>query len=353
MACRPQIVEEKIGTSLMYSVMSNISPRIVYMGTPEFAVAPLAKLIENNCNIVGVVTVPDKPSGRGLKLNQSAVKQYAQEHLVPKGVKLMQPVSLKDESFLNDLKELQADMFIVVAFRMLPEVVWAMPKLGTFNLHGSLLPLYRGAAPINWAIIKGEKKSGVTTFLIDKEIDTGNILMQRECPIGERDTVGTLYGKLMEIGAELVVETVQGLVAGKLVAKPQEGRITGAPKLNKELGRIKWDMQDSDQPCVPCAILIDQLVRGLSPYPAAVAAMTDDQKNYEFKIFECTPVCCNSNTSANEAGTIKSDGKNYIHVVCADGSILALEEIQMAGKKRMRTKDFLLGFRNIESFRFF
>lgn len=324
------------------------------MGTPEFAVAPLDKLVKDGYNIVGVVSVPDKPSGRGLKLNKSAVKLYAEEHLVPNGTALMQPVSLKDENFLNELKALEADMFIVVAFRMLPEVVWGMPKLGTFNLHGSLLPLYRGAAPINWAIIKGEKKSGVTTFLIDKEIDTGNILMQRECPIQERETIGTLYDKLMEIGAGLVVETVEGLVSGAITAKPQEGKITGAPKLNKELGRIKWDMQDAEQAGVCCATLIDQLVRGLSPYPAATAAMTDGEKTYEFKIFETTPV----KEAANEydtgiSGKIVSDGKNYIHVVCADGSVVSLDEIQMAGKKRMRTKDFLLGFRNIESFRFF
>ncbi len=333
--------------------MEKNSPKIVYMGTPEFAVAPLSKLVENGYNITGVVTVPDKPSGRGLKVNQSAVKQYAMEHLVPTGTKLLQPVSLKDEQFLCELKALEADMFIVVAFRMLPEVVWSMPKMGTFNLHGSLLPLYRGAAPINWAIIKGEKESGVTTFLIDKEIDTGNILMQRECPIEERETIGTLYDKLMEIGAGLVIETVEGLVAGKLVAVPQTGKITGAPKLNKELGRIKWDMQDTDQPGVSCARLIDQLTRGLSPYPAATAAMTDGEKTYEFKVFGGSIVKDNISETPAEAGKIISDGKNYIHVMCADGSILSLDEIQMAGKKRMRTKDFLLGFRNVESFRFF
>ncbi len=333
--------------------MSNTSPKIVYMGTPEFAVAPLQRLVENGYNIAAVVTVPDKPSGRGLKLNQSAVKQYAMEHLVPNGTKLLQPVLLKDEGFLQQLREIDADMFIVVAFRMLPEVVWSMPRLGTFNLHGSLLPLYRGAAPINWAIIKGEKKSGVTTFLIDKEIDTGNILMQRECPIEEKETIGTLYDKLMEIGAALVVETVQGLVEGKLTPRPQEGRITGAPKLNKELGRIKWDMQDPEQPGICCAQLIDRLVRGLSPYPAATAAMTDGQKTHEFKIFSCSVVKSASQDGASEAGKIISDGKNCIHVVCADGSILALDQIQMSGKKRMQTKDFLLGFRNIESFRFF
>ena len=332
--------------------MEKNSPKIVYMGTPEFAVAPLAKLAENGYNIVGVVTVPDKPSGRGLKVNQSAVKQYAMEHLVPAGTKLMQPVSLKDEQFLAELRQLDADMFIVVAFRMLPEVVWAMPRLGTFNLHGSLLPLYRGAAPINWAIIKGEKKSGVTTFLIDKEIDTGNILMQRECPIEKGETIGTLYDKLMEIGAGLVVETVEGLVEGKLVPVPQEGKITGAPKLDRELGRIKWDMQDSDQPGICCAQLIDQLVRGLSPYPAATTAMTDGEKTHEFKVYGTTVIKEAGTAPADESGTILTDGKNHIHVVCADGSILSMDELQMAGKKRMRTKDFLLGFRNIGSFRF-
>ena len=274
MACPFQITETQIIPPIKNKDMSTVSPRIVYMGTPEFAVAPLTNLVEKGYNIVGVVTVPDKPSGRGLKLNQSAVKQYAVEYLVPKGVKLMQPVSLKDEAFLNELQQLEADMFIVVAFRMLPEVVWRMPSLGTFNLHGSLLPLYRGAAPINWAIIKGEEKSGVTTFLIDKEIDTGNILMQRECPIEEKETIGTLYDKLMAIGANLVVETVDGLVEGKLTPKPQTGKITGAPKLNKELGRIKWDMQDPDQSGKTSAQLINQLVRGLSPYPAATAAIT-------------------------------------------------------------------------------
>lgn len=333
--------------------MSSTSPRIVYMGTPEFAVAPLDRLVEAGYDIAGIVTVPDKPSGRGLKMNKSAVKLYAEEHLLEKGVKLMQPVSLKDEGFLAELEEIGADIFIVVAFRMLPEVVWAMPKMGTFNLHGSLLPLYRGAAPINWAIIKGEQKSGVTTFLIDKEIDTGNILMQKECPIGERETIGTLYDKLMEIGAGLVVETVEGLVAGKLAARPQEGRITGAPKLNRENCRIKWDAEDADQPGSTCAQLVDRLVRGLSPYPAATTAMTDGQKSFDFKVFSCIPADEGKpGKSSAPAGTIISDGKSYIHVVCADGSLVALEEIQMAGKKRMPVKDFLLGFREIESFRF-
>lgn len=331
--------------------MTKNSPKIVYMGTPEFAVAPLQDLVKGGYNIVGVVTVPDKPSGRGLKVNKSAVKLYAEEHLVPNGTRLMQPVSLKDEGFLTELRDLDADLFIVVAFRMLPEVVWAMPKMGTFNLHGSLLPLYRGAAPINWAIIKGEKKSGVTTFLIDKEIDTGNILMQRECPIGDRENVGSLYDRLMGIGASLVVETVEGLVKGELTPMPQNGRITGAPKLNKEVARIRWDMTDPDQPESTGAELIDRLVRGLSPYPAAITAMTDGEKTFEFKVFE-TSIVKGSQERDIAAGTIKSDGKSFVHVYCADGSAVSLDEIQMAGKKRMHIKDFLLGFRNIGQYKF-
>ena len=331
--------------------MTKISPKIVYMGTPEFAVAPLQELVKAGYNIAGVVTVPDKPSGRGLKVNKSAVKLYAEEHLIPNGTRLMQPVSLKDEGFLAELRELDADLFIVVAFRMLPEVVWAMPKMGTFNLHGSLLPLYRGAAPINWAIIKGETVSGVTTFLIDKEIDTGNILMQRECPIGERENVGSLYDRLMGIGASLVGETVEGLVKGELTPMPQSGRITGAPKLNKDIARIRWDMTDTDQPGAACAELIDRLVRGLSPYPAAITAMTDGEKTFEFKVFE-TSIVKGSQECGIDAGTIKSDGKSYVHVYCADGSAISLDEIQMAGKKRMQIKDFLLGFRNIGQYKF-
>jgi methionyl-tRNA formyltransferase len=311
----------------------------------------LQELVKCGYNIAGVVTVPDKPSGRGLKVNKSAVKLYAEEHLIPNGTRLMQPVSLKDEGFLAELRELDADLFIVVAFRMLPEVVWAMPKMGTFNLHGSLLPLYRGAAPINWAIIKGEKTSGVTTFLIDKEIDTGNILMQRECPIGERENVGSLYDRLMGIGATLVVETVEGLVKGELTPMPQSGRITGAPKLNKEIARIRWDMTDPDQPGSTSAELIDRLVRGLSPYPAAITAMTDGEKTFEFKVFE-TSIVKGSQEGGMDAGTIKSDGKSYVHVYCADGSAISLDEIQMADKKRMQIKDFLLGFRNIGQYKF-
>lgn len=326
------------------------SPRIVYMGTPEFAVAPLEKLIKEQFNIVGIVTVPDKPSGRGLKINQSAVKKYAIENLADKEIPLMQPVSLKDEEFVNQLQKLNADIFIVVAFRMLPKIVWSMPKMGTFNLHGSLLPLYRGAAPINWAIINGETKSGVTTFLIDEEIDTGNILLQQECEIKPNETVGTLYDKLMNIGADLVVDTVKGLFNNSLKAKPQSGETKNAPKLTKELAKIKWDCTNSNGNS--SAILIDRLIRGLSPYPAATATLCKDDKFIEFKIFESEVVKNYSKNTEKECGEIISDGKSFVNVVCGDKSILSLKEIQMAGKKRMKIKEFLMGFREIEKYKF-
>lgn len=325
-----------------------MNPKIVYMGTPEFAVAPLDALIEKGYDIVGVVTVPDKPSGRGLKLNESAVKQYA----VSKGLKIMQPVSLKDEAFLEELASLGADLFIVVAFRMLPKVVWSMPKMGTFNLHGSLLPQYRGAAPINWAIINGEKVSGVTTFLIDEKIDTGNILLREECEIGDNENVGSLYDRLMKIGANLVVNTVEGLTQGTLTPKPQslflpeedrdkdiDSIVNGAPKLTKELCRIKWDSATED---------IHNLIRGLSPYPAAYSTISDGSKEIDMKIYEGKPA---SGTQGKAIGSIITDKKSYIHVVCKDG-LISLEEIQLAGKKRMKVKDFLLGFRDIEKYKF-
>ena len=322
------------------------------MGTPEFAVAPLDAIIEKGYNVFGVVTVPDKPSGRGLKLNESAVKQYA----VSKGLKVMQPVSLKEEAFLNELASLEADLFIVVAFRMLPKVVWSMPKMGTFNLHGSLLPQYRGAAPINWAIINGEKRSGVTTFFIDEKIDTGNILMREECEIGDNENVGSLYDRLMAIGANLVVKTVEGLVSGILKPQPQElflpeelkGKdidtvVNGAPKLTKELCRIKWENNVSE---------IHNIIRGLSPYPAAFSTITDGSKEIDMKIYEALPVESSCNAANQEpVGKIVTDRKSFIHVICANGR-LSLEEIQLAGKKRMKVKDFLLGFRDIENFRF-
>lgn len=329
-----------------------MKPRIVYMGTPEFAVEPLKLLLENGFEIAGVVTVPDKPGGRGLKLSESEVKKfYLSQALAERGIALLQPVSLKDPDFLIRLAALNADLFIVVAFRMLPEAVWQMPRLGTFNLHGSLLPKYRGAAPINWAIIRGEEKSGVTTFLIDKQIDTGNILLQRECPVTERETIGTLYHTLMHLGAGLVVETVNGLAAGILTPKPQTGTPTDAPKLTKETGKIRWDLPAGTAKNTAAAI--ERLVRGLSPYPAATGTLSNGEKTIDLKIFEVS-VLKEETPDAGDllAGTISSDGKTYLYIRCADGSQLALEELQLAGKKRMYIKEFLLGFRNPETYRF-
>lgn len=325
-----------------------MKPRIVYMGTPEFAVEPLKALINSGHNIVGVITVPDKPSGRGLKLNESDVKKfYKQEELEEKGVKLMQPTLLKDANFLAELSSLNADIFIVVAFRMLPKEVWKMPRLGTFNLHGSLLPQYRGAAPINWAIINGEKTTGVTTFLIDDKIDTGNILLQKECPIGQREDVGSLYDKLMHIGAQLVVETVDNLANGTISPKPQQGEIKDAPKLNKETGKIDWGYQYYGNECI--ATCLDRLIRGLSPYPCAHSVLTNGIKDIEFKIYEAEPITTlDTNTVV---GQIKSDNKKYLYIYCSDGSALSIKELQPSGKKRMKISDFLAGFRDAQTYR--
>lgn len=317
--------------------------RIIYMGTPEFAVAPLKKLKEEGFDIAAVVTVPDKPAGRGLKLNESAVKKFALEQ----GLEVLQPVSLKDEAFLAKLASYGADLFIVVAFRMLPKAVWSMPEMGTFNLHASLLPQYRGAAPINWAVINGEKESGVTTFLIDEQIDTGNILLQKSCPLSGDETVGTLYDKLMELGAGLVVETVRGLYNGSLQPEPQalfirEGtEIKPAPKITKELCHICWERSAEE---------ILRLVRGLSPYPGTFSHLSNGEKNTEFKIYGAELDSGAANT-AETPGTIISDNKNYLKVHCGSG-ILKLTEVQAAGKRRMAVREFLAGFREINSYKF-
>ncbi len=321
------------------------------MGTPEFAVAPLRKLIENGFEIAGVVTVPDKPGGRGLKLTESDIKKYYLSSPLPeRGVPLMQPVSLKDPLFIEQLRMINADMYIVVAFRMLPEIVWSIPAMGTFNLHGSLLPKYRGAAPINWAIIKGENRSGVTTFLIDKHIDTGNILLQSECVVTDRETAGTLYHKLMDAGAGLVTETVQGLSAGTIRPEPQQGEATQAPKLTRETGKIRWNMQNTSPDNI--ATSIDRLVRGLSPYPAATASISNEEKTAELKIFDVSVIKGAYKENPEKCGKILSDNKTYIHVICGDGSVLSVNEMQAAGKRRMPVKEFLTGFRNIETYKF-
>lgn len=311
--------------------------RIIFMGTPEFAVASLDILIQNNYDIAAVVTVPDKPAGRGQQLQQSAVKKYALE----KGLKVLQPEKLKDESFINELKELKADLQIVVAFRMLPEVVWNMPPLGTYNLHGSLLPKYRGAAPINWAVINGESESGVTSFKLKHEIDTGNMLFQEKTPITKTTTAGELHDTLMQVGAEVILKTVRAIESGNYELKPQDdSQSIHAPKLFKETCKINWNNP---------AEKIYNLIRGLSPYPAAFTEFVDkNNQTLGVKIFtseiEETKHTC-------QAGDVKSDGKTYLKVACNNGYI-HIKELQMAGKKRMFVEDFLRGFKPEEGLKF-
>jgi methionyl-tRNA formyltransferase len=300
------------------------------MGTPEFAVASLDALVQAGCTIVGVITAPDKPAGRGMKLQESAVKKYA----VEKGLHVLQPEKLRNPQFLEDLKALRADLQIVVAFRMLPEVVWNMPPMGTINVHGSLLPHYRGAAPINWAIINGEKETGVTTFKLKHEIDTGDILLQDRIPIGENETAGEVHDRMKEVGAQLLVRTVQGLADGSVNEVPQlsvvasEADIKHAPKIFTETCRIDWNQSAGS---------IHNLIRGLSPYPAAFTLLQGKvlkiyQSEREVKQPSHTP------------GELLSDGKTFLKFACADGYI-AVKELQLEGKKRMGVADFLRGFR--------
>lgn len=316
--------------------------RIVFMGTPDFAVESLKKLIENNYNVVGVVTVPDKPAGRGQKMASSAVKKYA----VEQGLPVLQPAKMKDTEFLEQLQELKPDIQVVVAFRMLPEVVWAMPEFGTFNLHASLLPQYRGAAPINWAIINGEKKSGVTTFFLDKQIDTGSIIKQYEVAIEDTDSAGTYHDKLMSTGAGLVCETIDLIEEGDINPIPQNDVINedtvlnDAPKIFKDDCRIEWD-NDVDK--------VYNFVRGLSPYPAAWTEFYSSLagKSIGFKIFD-TAIIKEAHTCP--IGTILSDGKSELKIAAKHG-FLKVESLQPAGKRRMNTSDFLRGFKDIESYR--
>ncbi len=324
--------------------------RIVYMGTPEFAVAPLDELIKNGYNVVGVVTVADKASGRGLKINESAVKKYAVEHNIP----VLQPVSLKDPEFLEALKAWKPDLFAVVAFRMLPKVVWEIPKLGTFNLHAALLPQYRGAAPINWAVINGEKTTGVTTFMIDEGMDTGGIMYRYDCRIEPEDTAGDVHDKLMEIGAKLVVNTVEAIIDRNVELRVQKSFIQGseilhpAPKLTRELCNIDWDGKTRN---------IYNLIRGLSPYPAAFTELSKDDKALQLKIYKSVKVTGEeyltmleqNGLSSAAPGTVLSDGKSYLAFSTADGAI-SVTEIQLAGKKRMAVKDFLIGFREPQTY---
>jgi methionyl-tRNA formyltransferase len=312
--------------------------RIVYMGTPEFAVAPLDALVQKKYKVVGVVTVADKPSGRGLKVNESAVKKYAVAHDIP----VLQPDKLKDPAFLEALAAWKADLFVVVGFRMLPEVVWKMPKMGTFNLHAALLPQYRGAAPINWAVINGEKLTGVTTFMIDQKIDTGGILLRQECAVEPTDTAGDVHDKLMALGAELVVETVEGLIQKNVETRVQRSFVQGsevlkpAPKLTRELQHIDWDDTTRN---------VYNQVRGLSPFPGAFTELVKDGQATQLKVF-----FGEMRDDLHAApGTVLSDGKTYLAVATRDGA-LALTDVQLAGKKRMDVKAFLLGFRDPEAY---
>lgn len=320
--------------------MTGKNLRIVFMGTPEFAVASLRKLVEQGYNIVAVVTTPDKPAGRGQKLHESDVKVAAREL----GLPILQPEKLRDPEFVAAMQELKPDLGIVIAFRMLPEVIWAMPRLGTFNLHASLLPQYRGAAPINWAIINGEKETGITTFLLNHEIDKGAIVGQWKEPILAEDNIGTMYDKLMMKGCDLVVETVEKIASGDFTAIEQmhidEATLKPAPKIFKDDCRIDWTWEGER---------IVNFVRGLSPYPAAWSPMfVEGEERGSAKIFE---VRFEPKQHSIEAGKIFSDGKESITVSCADG-IIHILSMQMAGKRRMSNHDLLLGFRDIESYSF-
>ena len=299
--------------------------RIIFMGTPEFAVPSLDILVENNFNVVAVITAPDKPQGRGQKILHSPVKESALKHNIP----VLQPSNLKSPEFLNELKAFNANLQIVVAFRMLPESVWSMPAIGTFNLHASLLPQYRGAAPINWAIINGEKETGVTTFFLKHEIDTGSIIYQEKESILDEDNVGTLYEKLMKRGAQLVLRTVKSIAAGDYPSIPQtdDGSIKHAPKIFKETCEIKWD-----QP----SVAIWNFVRGLSPYPTAWCKLND--KTY--KIFKIS--IDGKGDKQNSPGAINTDNKNYLYVRTADGWI-SIEELQPEGKRKMNILEFFRG----------
>ena len=297
--------------------------RIVYFGTPDFAVEGLKVLVENNYKIVGVVTAPDKPAGRGKKISESAIKKYA----ISEGLKVLQPTNLKSDEFVNELKTLNANLQIVVAFRMLPEIVWDMPKLGTFNLHASLLPQYRGAAPINWTIINGETKTGVTTFFLQHEIDTGNIILQKEVEITETDNAETLHDKLMKLGGSVILTTVKQIESGNINSTPQnnEAELKPAPKIFKPDTEINWNNSTEET---------YNFIRGLSPYPASWTKIN----NKILKVFETKK---DYNTISSDK--IITDNKTYLKVKTKDGYI-SLLSVQLEGKKRIIISDFLRGY---------
>lgn len=315
--------------------------RIVYMGTPEFAVESLRRLVEGGYNVVGVITMPDKPAGRGHKLQYSPVKQYA----LSQGLPLLQPEKLKDESFLESLRAWQADLQIVVAFRMLPQVVWDMPRMGTFNLHASLLPQYRGAAPINWAVINGDTETGITTFFLKHEIDTGEVIQQVRVPIADTDDIGIVHDRLMMLGGQLVTETVDAILSGHVTTIPQEEMAFGeilrpAPKIFKETCRIQWDS--------PAKRIYD-FVRGLSPYPAAWSELhLPTGEILTVKVFETEKLPA---VHSLTVGSIQTDGKKYLHVAVADGFI-GIRSLQLPGKKRLAVDELLRGFHLTDEARF-
>lgn len=309
--------------------------RIVFMGTPDFAVESLRILVENDYHVVGVITMPDKPAGRGHKLQHSAVKQYALEQNLP----LLQPEKLKDEKFLETLKTWNADLQIVVAFRMLPEVVWNMPRLGTFNLHASLLPQYRGAAPINWAIINGEQETGATTFFLTHEIDTGKIILQEKVSIGEKDNAGVIHDRLMITGAQLVQKTVNLILEGKVdtVAQEQlyadEKELKTAPKIFKDTCRIDW---------LKPVMQVYNHIRGLSPYPTAWTELHSTNKEpLLVKIYQANHTL---SESPHLAGSIHTDNKTYLHIACPDGYI-DIQQLQFPGKRAMSIQEVLNGYK--------
>jgi methionyl-tRNA formyltransferase len=307
-----------------------MNKKIVFMGTPDFAVESLKTILESGTEVAAVITAPDRPAGRGQQLRQSAVKEFA----LTKGIKVLQPEKLKDLDFIGKLRNIDAELFVVVAFRMLPEIVWDMPRKGTINLHGSLLPNYRGAAPINWAVMNGEKKTGATTFFIEKEIDTGKIIDKVIIPIAENETAGEVHDRLMVAGAKLLSNTVEQILEGKVEATPQSDLIKGelkeAPKIFKADCKIDWT--DTTQN-------IHNKIRGLSPYPAAWTQIQKDDKVKSIKLFECLKEV----TGKNESGKIQIE--EGIKFGCSDGWLI-INTLQLEGKKRMKAKDFLQGNSN-------
>ena len=333
-------IPESPANSAAAAAASSKKLRIIFMGTPDFAVASLRSLIDNGQQVLAVVTAPDKPAGRGREWRSSPVKDYA----VAAGITVLQPSNLKDNLFIEKLRSFKPDLQVIVAFRMLPEVVWRMAGIGTINLHASLLPHYRGAAPINWVIINGEKHTGVTTFFINHEIDKGEILMQKEVEIRHDDTAGTLRERLKDTGARLLVDTVEAITAEKYSVKPQltlseSGPLKTAPKITKEDCRINWKSQIHN---------IANFIRGLSPYPAAWSELTGEDRIIPVKIFRSETM---EEKHLLPFGTLVSDDRTYLRVA-ADGGFIDVKELQLAGKNRLEVAEFLKGFQHLDRYRF-